>query len=314
MDGYSATFHLTKVLQEDNSVGFMDLRISYAYLYDAVCEFARISESIKGEQTIITQASVAEYNLDPLFSTLWLTDDDNKYVIKYYDGSGTSWPMFRDYRGIYVTDNITAVTNPWNFTVTNADLATQVTGTVGGVSTQIRGESTLLDTSAHFLTTTAVGDEVHNTTSVATGVVIAVTNDTHLVTAMFSIVQGQSTPIGWAGSDAYIIVPQARKKLILDPAPSTPGHIVTIPYLAKPAPVYSQARTYPIDPSYEQAIVRYAAWLYKYRDKDPNFGDAWYKHWEMAVRRLKRQEDKALGRRRITVNLRRRAYTDRSYR
>ena len=111
-----------------------------------------------------------------------------------------------------------------------------------------------------------------------------------------------------------MVVPQGRKQIVLDPPPSNSSNTLTVPYFSRPAPVYSPYGTYRFEAAAEMPIVQYAAYLYKYRDRDPATGDAFYKHFDLACRQLTAAENKGMQRNRLRVTMVRRSLTDRSYR
>ncbi len=106
----------------------------------------------------------------------------------------------------------------------------------------------------------------------------------------------------------FSIQPGNPYVLYLDPPPSTASHTATVYYIKAPTKLTSStpSGTYPIPDAYAGAIVKYAFWLYKYRDSDPNFGDAMYKHWDIQVRRYAANINKAIRPRNIVVNFRKR--------
>jgi hypothetical protein len=125
------------------------------------------------------------------------------------------------------------------------------------------------------MTDITAGDVVHNTTDGSDGVVISVAADLKsCTTALFG-----GTANDWSSADAFIIQPRGRLKLILDPPPSTAAHTITVYALQKPAPVYSNYDVYPFSYDYAEALSKYAAWLYKMSDREPDFGHAWYTYF-----------------------------------
>jgi hypothetical protein len=60
--------------------------------------------------------------------------------------------------------------------------------------------------------------------------------------------------------------------------------------------------------------VKYAAWLYKYRDREPNFGDGFYRYFEMECAKTIKQAGRAFNRSTFKVNFSKRSFRDRSYR
>ena len=309
MDGKSLLYGLADLLNECITTStFLESKASYDYLYEAAVEFARRTRTITYSQTITTVADQTNYDLNPDFLSLYLRDGSNRYVVKYNDGTNDYFLPFRDYEAVSYNNDDTSVTIPNNFSIIDKQsLTDRITGTATSAGNNSGGECTLTDSTAPFASV-KVGDDVHNTTDGSDGVVISVTSTSALLTALFG-----GTENDWDSSDAYIIVPQAKKQLVLDPPPSTAGHTVTIKYVQKPEPVYSYYRTYRFDRQYEPAIIKYAAWLYRYKDGAPNYGDAFYKYFDMQVRQAARTEQKSLNQLRMRVNMMKRSYGDRSY-
>lgn len=311
MDGKSLTNGLAALLNETvSSSSFLESRVSYDYLYEAALEFVRRTRCLTGTQPITTVADQSSYDLNADFLQLYLTDSQNRYVVKYTDSNGVdTFLTFRDYEAVTYSNQSDSVTLPSNFSIIdNRTLTDRITGSVTSAGASTNGECTCTDSSAPF-DDVEVGDDIHNTTDGSDGIVIAVTSTSALVTALFD-----GTDNDWDSSDAYVIVPQGRKKLVLDPPPATSGETVTIEYVQKPDPVYSPYRAYRFDRQYQPAIIKYAAWLYKYRDSAPNFGDAFYKFWDEQVRRAAKTEQKSFNRPTMRVNLMKRSYGNRSYR
>jgi hypothetical protein len=310
MDGKSLTNGLAKLLNENSTTsGFIDLRTSYDNIYEAVLEFSRRTRALTASQTITTVANQTNYDLNADFLELYLRDSQNQYIVKYNDGTNDYFLTFRDYEAVSYANQTDSVTLPTNFSIIDKQsLTDRITGTVTSAGALAIGECSCIDSSAPFANV-KVGDDIHNTTDGSDGVVIAVTSTSSLVTALFG-----GTDNDWDSSDAYVIVPQGRMQLVLNPPPSTSGHTVTIKYVQKPDPVYSPYRTYRFDRQFESAIIKYAAWLYKYRDGEPNFGDAFYKYWDMNVRRAAKTEQKSLNKPTMRVNMMKRSYGYRSMR
>jgi hypothetical protein len=310
MDGYSLTNRLRNVLNESQYGTFIDSRSSYEYIYEAAKKFAQRVKNITSTDTITTVANQTNYDLNSDFNNLYFRNDRNEFVIKYTDSSNNVyWPAFRNYDAIKHANNSTAMAIPSNFSITDKQTLTDpVSGVASANGTVANGECVLTATASNFVNV-VVGDEVHNTTDLSNGIVIIKTSNTVLTTALFGGTAGQ-----WAANDAFVIVPQALKQLVLDPAPSASGDTISIEYLYEPAPVYSPYRTYRIDAQYEAGIVYYAAWLYKFRDREPDMADRWYKAWDEMCRRAVKEANKQLGRNKFSVNFIRRSYRDHSYR
>ncbi len=153
----------------------------------------------------------------------------------------------------------------------------------------------LRDSAADFADVSP-GDNIHNITDGSDGVVLDVIESFRLDAAIFG-----GTDNDFDTGDEYIIQPQARLKIKLDPPPSTSGHTITVYHVQVPAPVYSDYGIYRIPRQYLQALVFYAAWLYKYRDSEPNFGDAYFTFFDREVSHNARTLNKAFNRTGFTV-------------
>jgi hypothetical protein len=310
MDGQNLANKLAIVIQESIATSsFLDSKTTYDYLYEAALEFAKRTQCLTGSQTITTVASQSAYDLNPDFLALYIINSFNELVVKYNDGSSDYWPVFRPYESVYYSNDTTATSIPNYFSLKDKQTLTgRITSAATSNGTSTYGECTLTDSLAPF-TNVSVGDTVHNVTDGSDGVVIVKTSTSALITCLFN-----GTNNDWTTSDVGIIVPQGRMQMILNPPPSTSGHTVTVEYIQKPDPVYSLYRTYRFDQSYEDALVKYAAWIYKYRDRDPNFGDAFYKLWEEKLRKASSDTKRQLSRNNMRVNFNKRSYSNRSYR
>jgi hypothetical protein len=227
------------------------------------------------------------------------------------DGSSDYWITHRDYEPQYYTNLTDPVAIPDTFAITDVEANTSsLTGTATSTSsTSVYDVAALYDTTATF-SSVSPGDLVHNLTDSSHGVVVGVFASSYLLnTAMF-----YGTNNYFTLADSYLVNLQGRKRLVFSPPPSTSGYTVTVPYVRKPAPVYTDYGMYPFDPMFSPAFVKYAAWLAKYRDREPNYGDAWYKYWLEQIRIAVKVSNKALDRTRFKVQMIKRSLYDRSYR
>lgn len=298
IDGKSLLRTLRESLNEASTSEFLDTRTSYEYLYEAAIEFVSRTDCLKLTQSITTVANQAGYTLNADFMKLYLKNSSNKYYIKYNDGSTNHFINFRDYEDIVFGNNTTSQPIPNYFTIIDDPTKdTKLSSTTTSVGASSGGETILTDTNANFADVSA-GDIVHNITDGSDGVVLSKTSSTVLVTALFG-----GTNNDYTSGDSYVIQPQARLQLIFDPPPSTAGHTVTVYYIQRPDPVFSDYGIYRIQGQYLGALVEYAAFKYKYRDREPNFGDKFFQQWSSQIKKSNVVLNKAFVRKDWTVNM-----------
>lgn len=272
MDGKDLTRRVLNLLNEPSTSQFIDERTTFDYLYDAAKQWTIISKCLRKTQEITTVASQQGYTLDGDFLGHYIRDDNNDFQIKYNDGTDDYFLDFKPYREIINDNNEDSQTIPDNWGITHdATLDSQVSGATNAAGASVGGKSTCAAATALFTDVTA-GDIIHNTADGSDGVVISIASDFKSVTTcLFG-----GTDNDWTSADTLIIQPRGRLQLVFDPPPETKDHTVTVYALQKPPPVYSDYDVYPFSYDYAEALSKYAAWLYKYRDKEPDFGNAWY--------------------------------------
>lgn len=285
------------------SSGWTDKKTSFDIIYEATKDFAKKTSCLYGTQTITTVANQANYALNPDFTEVYVeNEDDAVKAIKYTNNASVDfWLEQQFYSSQYYANNTTSVLTPSNFAIISKPALDRITGTVTSTAAESSGESNLIDTTANF-TNVSVGDDVYNSTQGYIGIVLSKTGTTQLVTAMFNVSNTTSNYSGWTSSDGYVIQPAPRYQIYIDPPPSTTGHTITVPYIQKPSPVYSDIGSYNLMAEAEEAILKYAAWLYKYRDSQPNVGDAYYQYYDKAVRESKNLHGRATGNRKFRMS------------
>jgi hypothetical protein len=292
-------------LDEETGSDFLDEKTVYDYLNEGALEVARQTNILTTTQSIITVAEQVGYTLNANFLHMYLKDSNREFYIKYNDGATDHFLKEASYEDIVIQNNTTSITVPNRFTITDdPTLDDQLTGTetTGGTLGTSSGEATLTDSTANFSDVSA-GDIVHNTTDSSSGVVVSKTSSTALVTALFPDDPSATVDKDWDSSDAYVIQPQGRFRLVLAPPPSDANHTITFYYVHKPVPVYSNFRTFRYPQHLDQATVKYAAWLLKYRDREPNFGDRLFTMADNEMRKNKHGVDKTLSRHKIATNM-----------
>jgi hypothetical protein len=288
-------------LNEDFSTsGFMDERTSYEYLYDAATEFIRRTGCATSTQDITTVADQANYTLNSDFIRMHLRDKNNRFYVKWYDASNYYFVNAIEKEDAIRADQTTSVSIPSGWYIEDVALSTtQDTGTTTSAGASSAGEATLTDSGGDWDSGVVnPGDTVHNTTDSSSGVVLSVTSATALVTALYG-----GTNNDWTTGDAYVINYQPRYQIRFAPPPSTASHTITVYYVQKPAPVYNDYGVYRIPHEFARAICSYAAFMYKYRDDEPNFGDKWFQHWELSIRQASKATRNTLLKRDFKVNL-----------
>lgn len=307
MDGLTLTRELRILLREPSDSSFLDAKASYEAIYKAAKDLVFRTRCLTGTQVITTAVGTATYGLNHDFMCPAWFDKENRPFFKFTDGTSENFLYYDDYDSLMISNNTTSST-PCRGSIIDAAAVTRLTGTASAVGAVVNGECTLTDATANFLNVSP-GDTVHNTTDGSSGYVIAVTSGTQLVTALFDGTSGS-----WATSDAYIINPQGRFALVLDPPPVSATTTATVYYVQTPIPVFSPYRSYRIPLGFQEALVFLAAWMYKQRDKEPNYADAWYKYAENEIKKYATIVRRAQNKRGYRVNMIKRAYESGSWR
>lgn len=301
MDGKDLSRRLRQLLLEASDSDYLDSRTSFDYIWEAAKEFARVTKCITAEQSITTVAEQAAYSLNGDYIGLYLKDKSNRFYVKYNDGTNDHFITFRDYEDVIFSNQTTSQSVPDRWTIKDKqDAFTQITGTATSAGAATGGKSVLTDSAADF-TNVWPGDVVHNTTDASDGVVSGKTSTTAISTCLFG-----GTDNDWTSSDAYIIQPLGRFQIVLDPLPSTAGHTLTFYYVQLPPPVYSDYDAYRFPWDCREALIKYAAWLYKYRDDEPNFGDMLYMFWQRALAAGAQGVNTTRNRQKFRVNFKKR--------
>lgn len=300
-DGLDLLYRLQNLLNEDSDSPFLDDRTSFQLLWEAAEEFVDRTGALKATQSITTVADQAEYTLNHDYLKLYLRDNERNLFLKFNDGNFDSFPIWKDYEEIVFINDTDSVPIPSHFAIIDdPTLDSQVTGTATSTAAASGGAATLTDTAADFSDVEA-GNIVHNTTDTSVGIVLSKTSSTIASTALFG-----GTANDWTSGDAYVIQPQGRFQIILDPPPSSSGDTLTVQYIQRPAPVFSDYGVYRFPPQFTDAIVNYAAFKYKYRDREAVFGDRWFQVWERGIALAAGSMNNSMNRKEFKVRLRKR--------
>lgn len=300
-DGSEMIRMLRESMLESSNTNFLTDYVSYRYINEAASNWVFRTNSLKATQNINTVADQAEYTLAADHLNIY-TEINGERFIQYNNGSTNSFPKWKNYSEIVHKSTNPSTTVPGRFSVIDhPDLGDIISGTTTSAGTSTRGESTLTDSGGGFLGNVSVGDVVQDTSQNTFGIVISVISDTALLTALFS---NSASDQGWTNGDSYIIVPQGRLQLHLDPPPTTASHTLTIYYTARPIPVFSSNRIFRIQSQYIPQIIRDAKALYEFRGGDYQTGSADKQLADRGTAVGNIRYDKGFGRKGYKVRLR----------
>lgn len=243
-----------------------DERVLYGYLDAAACDFVRATRCLTAATTITTAEGQQAYDLPPDFINLYMKNAADRYFIKYYDGYEYHFPVRTTHEAIFAKNETENRDHPLTFAIVDRSTpASAITGTATAAGAKSGGQCTLTDSTKYFTTTNLVypRDVVHNITDGSDGVVLSVTDNTHLVTALFG---GKKN--AWTLGDEYVIQRASGKQLLLDAPSATTGHTIFVPYVCMPSPVYSDYGSWRFPPMSCRAIAYEAAFLYQNRKGD----------------------------------------------
>lgn len=305
-------YNFGQVLGEPVGSGWLDTKSQYYFLDKGGIKVAKLMGLLHAEQSITTVADQRRYNLDAQYIGLHIRDESSgDYIIKYNNGSSNSFPYFTAFTNIITDDQSSSIAIPERFSVSDKlvqfDRITGTTTSAGAIDSDSK-ESTLTASASTFVTNgVSPRDIVHSTTNAYSGYVLEVTSETALVTAMFEDADGSNTK-GWGSGDTFVIQPQARKQLVLDPPPSTASHTITVYSIVKSLPVFADFRIFGFDEDYAMAAIYFAAEIYKLRDDKFNEADSFFQRGDNALRLIKDASDTAYHKSRtMRVNMKRRS-------
>ena len=300
MDGKAILRKLRELLNEDSTSDYMDDRTSYEYVYQAAIEFVDRTDSLTTTQTITTVADQQAYTLNADYLKMYLKNKDNNFYLKYNDGTADQMLVFKDKEDIIFQNSTASTTIPAGWYIEDdPNLDSASTGANATTSTGLGGKSFVAHASA--FADVSAGDNIHNITDASDGYILTEDASTKLGTALFG-----GTNDYWTAADDFIVQPQGRSRIVMTPPPSTSAHTITFYYVQRPAPVFNDYGMYRFPTQHMTAIIFYAAWLYKYRDRAPGFGDRYFQFWENTVAKASRSHNQSYNKRGWKMNLRKR--------
>jgi hypothetical protein len=272
MDGKGLTQAVLDCL-DTNAISnlYATQRRIYECLDQAAGIFCRETMILRKTFSITTESGRQAYDLPPDFINLSITNRRGKYIIKYYDGSNTCWPVEAPYDDIFF-DNLTDYRDvPNRFTIIPKETAgALITGTATAAGAKANGQCTLEDTTKDFLVANKIyaRDLVHNADDKSSGYILEVTDATHLVTSLFSDPGEKTSASDWTLDDDYTIQPAVEKTLYIEAPSNAAGHTITIPYVCMPNPVFSDFGFWLFPPRTCKAIAYGAASIFKVGKKE----------------------------------------------
>ena len=291
MDGLEMLRRVEQILGEDEAGTWLDTRTTYDYLWEGAKRFVGRIECLTSYQDITTVANQVNYALDAKFLKLYLKDRQNRYYVRYKEATSGSYSFltYKDYSEIIYANQEQLVADatqegvdvPSHFSIRDQQsLDSQISDTAdndGGSA--VAGVATLTMDTVVF-TDVSPGDIIRNTTDSSDGIVLTTESTFKILTMV--LFGGTDNEID--ANDAFIIQPQGRFELILDPPPDDASDTVRVWYVEVPAPVYSDYGTYRFRQHNMEHIVEYAAAKYKYRDNEPGFAKEFLSVWDRKVR------------------------------
>lgn len=238
MDGKSLLNAVLDLCDDRNAAAELYHRRRIFECLDHACAiFCRSVRNYKASATLTTVHAQQDYALPADFIDLYMKRGGG-YFVRYYDGTDYSWPRVVPWEELFQANLTDEESVPSRVSIREAEsAAVAITGTATATAAKgSDGLATLTDSTKAFLTTNRVWprDKIHNTTDGSSGVVVSVPTATTLRVALF---EGGNDD--WTSGDAYTIVPAAEKQLSLEAAAETAGHLILVPYIAMPEPVYS---------------------------------------------------------------------------
>jgi len=263
MDGKKLTRLVLDALDEQSiSDNFADQRRIYENLDWAAEIYSAETGQLRTSVDIATIIYHQAYDLPPNFIKLYMKTGRGKFYAKYiYDTDQVCWPQMVSYERIFRADYIDPQKTPNCFAIKEKeDPESLITGTTTANGAASGGECTLTDSTKKFLSDDKVypRDIIHNTIDGSDGYVLSVTDDTHVQCALFA-----GTDNDFTSGDTYVIQPAAERQIYLEAPSEVTGHIITIPYICTPPPIFSDYGFWPFRPRTCRAIAWGAASLFK---------------------------------------------------
>jgi hypothetical protein len=236
-----------------------DKKFFFDCLDAAVTDFVRRTRTVTSSKVITTIEDQQAYNLPPNFIELYAKGYRRRLLGKYSDGTNTYWPVLTSYEKIFRADLTDSKDYPGRFAIIDKQEKDDIVeGTATADGNPSAGEIILEDSAASFESTVNARDIIHNTPDGSDGIVLSVTDDTHLKCALFNGADNE-----FVSGNAYVSIPACNNQVYLDAPSKTAGHTLTLPYVCMPSPIYSDYGFWRFPAMSCRAICYEAAYLYK---------------------------------------------------
>jgi hypothetical protein len=100
MDGKTLTNRTLQLLNEVSTSAIINSRATFDFINDAARDWVIKTECLTAEDTLTTVASQAGYVLKADYLGLYLKQN-NRFYVKFYDGSNYTFIDFREYTEVY---------------------------------------------------------------------------------------------------------------------------------------------------------------------------------------------------------------------
>ena len=276
MDAQTIISKVYSLINEADSSTFIDEATTYELLNAALREVVRRTQLFIKQSTINILAGQASYTLSYDFLKFFArsTDDYAEPVI-YYKNNKISYIDYGTYLGL---DKSVTAKIPTNYTLNFNFPRSAIRGLASSNATPTNGEVRLTDIAQSFKES-IVGGTVHLTHAGTTynGYIVEYVSPTTLI-----IATQPSIPI--TVGDGYVISPPPTNMITFYPTPSEDFDLDIYYYHTLP-PIYSPYRSIPIPQDLLIPVACYICWLYKYKDREPAYGDKYFMIFEAGIRR-----------------------------
>lgn len=284
MDGKSLSREvLVNLGLSESDLILVDQTKVYRALDQAAKDFCRLVEALTSEASITTVAGEQVYDLPPDFLKPYVRGRSQRLLARYDRGGDlVDWPRLVSYQNLFLAD-LGSQEVPARFALRDRQRPPDVlTGTAGAESSlAVDGEAILHDPGADF-STWHPRDQIHNTSRDTSGLVLEVVDATHVRCALF--------PAGRAGfvtGDRYRLLSASGRELVLEGPALSSGHVLTLPYVCLPNPLYSELSSWRLADTSCLAIAGEAAFLYQVAAPGLKPNPALHALYQGEVQRLK---------------------------